>query len=263
MGFTDPINLYPESMFGVAAYLDRIAYSGPTEPTAENLRALHRAHLLAVPFENLDISLGRKIIADEGAILTKVIDLRRGGFCYELNGAFAALLRALGFQVTLLSARVARESGGEGPEFDHLTLRVDLKKAWLADVGFGDSFLEPLRLEPVIEQADPAGRFRLIEDGCRWYMQKGETNGSWNAQYSFSLQPRRLEEFAAMCHFHQTSSESSFTQKRICSRATAEGRITVSEMRLIVTCAGKREERMLSSAEEWSSTLREHFGITF
>jgi N-hydroxyarylamine O-acetyltransferase len=258
-----PITLYPETMLSVASYLARIAYSGPTAATAENLRALHRAHLLSVPFENLDISLGRKIIADESAILTKIIDLRRGGFCYELNGAFAALLRALGFPVTLLSARVARESGGEGPEFDHLTLRVDLKEAWLADVGFGDSFLEPLRLEPGIEQVDPAGRFRLTEHGSRWYLQKSEPDGSWKQQYSFSLQPRRLEEFAAMCHFHQTSSESSFTQKRICSRATSTGRITLSEMKLIVTCNGQREERVLDSAEEWSSTLREQFGITF
>lgn len=93
-------------------------------------------------------------------------------------------------------------------------------------------------------------------------MQKSETNGSWNVQYSFSLQPRRLEEFAAMCHFHQTSSESSFTQKRICSRATADGRITVSEMKLIVTSNGQREERKLNSAEERGSTLREQFGIT-
>jgi arylamine N-acetyltransferase len=124
MGDESPITLYPETMFSVASYLDRIAYSGSTGPTAENLRALHRAHLLAVPFENLDISLGRKIVANESAILAKVIDLRRGGFCYELNRAFAALLQALGFQVTLLSARVARESGGEGPEFDHLSLRL-------------------------------------------------------------------------------------------------------------------------------------------
>jgi N-hydroxyarylamine O-acetyltransferase len=262
MGDESPITLYPETMFSVASYLDRIAYSGSTGPTAENLRALHRAHLLAVPFENLDISLGRKIVANESAILAKVIDLRRGGFCYELNRAFAALLQALGFQVTLLSARVARESGGEGPEFDHLTLRVDLAEAWLADVGFGDSFLEPLRLEPGIEQVDAAGRFRLMEDGSRWYMQKSEPDGSWKQQYSFSLQPRRLEEFAAMCHFHQTSSESSFTQKRICSRATADGRITASEMKLIVTSNGQREERKLNSAEEWSSTLQEQFGIT-
>ncbi len=95
-------------MLDVPSYLARIAYTGPTEPSAENLRTLHHAHLLSVPFENLDIPLGRKIVVNEDAIIHKVVALRRGGFCYELNSAFAALLRALGFQVTLLSARVAR-----------------------------------------------------------------------------------------------------------------------------------------------------------
>jgi N-hydroxyarylamine O-acetyltransferase len=250
-------------MLDVGAYLDRIGYLGPIEATAENLRALHRAHLLTVPFENLDISLGRKIVLEQEAILRKILELRRGGFCYELNSAFAGLLRALGFQVTLLSARVARSDGGEGPEFDHLTLRIDLEEPWLADVGFGDSFSEPLRLEAETEQADPSGTFRLIEDAGHWQMQKRESDGNWRAQYSFSLLPRRLEEFTGMCHFHQTSPDSSFTQKRICSRATAEGRVTVSEMKLIVTCNGQREERRLNSAEEWMSTLQEQFGITF
>ena len=133
-------------MLDLPSYLARINYSGPNESTAKTLRALHHAHLLAVPFENLDIALGRKIITDEDAILNKIVTLRRGGFCYELNYAFAALLRALGFHVTLLSARVARSNGEEGPEFDHLALRVDLGEPWLADVGFGESFLEPLRL---------------------------------------------------------------------------------------------------------------------
>src|SRR3954471_4293403 len=184
MGDESSITLYPETMLSAASYLDRIAYSGPTEPTAENLRALHRAHLLAVPFENLDISLGRKIVADESAILRKVVDLRRGGFCYELNGAFAALLRALGFNVTLLSARVARADGSEGPEFDHLTLLVDLEEPWLADVGFGESYVEPLQLKPDLEQKDPAGTFRLIEIGDRIHMQKLEPDGNWKPQYS-------------------------------------------------------------------------------
>ncbi len=248
-------------MIDSAAYLQRIGYSGPLTPGSDTLRALHRAHLLSVPFENLDISLGRKIVADEAAILRKVVGLRRGGFCYELNGAFAALLRALGFEVTMLSARVARANGGEGPEFDHLALRVDLERPWLADVGFGDSFVEPLRLEPTREQCDPAGTFRLIEDGDRWYMQKKEHDDNWKAQYSFSLHPRRLEEFAGMCHFHQTSPESSFTRKRLCSRATPDGRITLSEMTLIVTQKGRRDERTLSSKEEWTSTLHERFGV--
>jgi len=129
------------------SYLARIGYSGPIAPTTDTLRAIHHAHLLAVPFENLDIALGRKIVVDEDAFVRKVVEQRRGGFCYELNGAFAALLRALGFRVTLLSACVARDVGGEGPEFDHLTLRVDLEEPWLADVGFGVSFVEPLHME--------------------------------------------------------------------------------------------------------------------
>src|SRR6266700_2545218 len=136
-------------MLDVSSYLARIDYTGPTTPTSHTLRAIHQAHLLAVPFENLDIALGRKIVLNEETILHKVVDRRRGGFCYELNGALAALLGALGFQTTLLSARVAKDAGGEGPEFDHLTLRVDLEQQpWLADVGFGASFLCPLRLEP-------------------------------------------------------------------------------------------------------------------
>lgn len=250
----------------VQGYLDRISYAGPTSPRVQTLRALHRSHMFAVPFENLDIGLGRKIVLDQAALLNKVIKLRRGGFCYELNGTFAALLRALGFHVTLLSARVAREKGGEGPEFDHLALRVDLrpegKDAWLADVGFGDSFLEPLRLQTGIEQVDPAGRFRLVQIEERLHMERADEGGNWKRQYSFTLQPWRLEDYAGMCRYHQTSPESSFTQKSLCSRATPEGRITLSGMNLIVTRNGQREERMLGSEEERAAVLQKQFGIT-
>ena len=248
-------------MVDIPAYLARIAYAGTTEATAENLRALHDAHLVAVPFENLDISIGRKILIDEDSVVKKVVELRRGGFCYELNGAFAALLRALGFNVTLLSARVARADGGEGPEFDHLTLRVDLGEPWLADVGFGESFLEPLRLEAGIEQLDPTGTYRLQQQGERLHLEKALPDASWKPQYSFSGQPRQLEEFAEMSHYHQTSPESSFTQNRICTRATADGRITLSEMKLIVTIKGHRTERTLSSESERREILQQDFGI--
>ena len=248
-------------MVNVPSYLSRIAHDGAAETSIENLRALHRAHLYAVPFENLDIALGRTIVADEDRILNKIVNLRRGGFCYELNCAFAALLQALGFRVTLLSARVARTNGGEGPEFDHLTLRVDLEESWLADVGFGESFLEPLRLRSGIEQIDPAGRYRLLEEGGRWYMQQGQPDGNWKAQYSFDLQERHIEDFAGMCHFHQTSPDSSFTKKRVCTMAAPSGRVTLSEMNLIVTTNGVREERELASEEERTSILRERFGV--
>lgn len=248
-------------MLDVPSYLARIAYSGPTMPTAETLRAIHRAHLLTVPFENLDIALGRTIVVDEAAIVRKIVEQRRGGFCYELNGAFAALLRALEFRVTLLSARVSRAGGGEGPEFDHLTLRVDLDQPWLADVGFGDSFLEPLRLEPGTEQEDPAGKFRLQPFGERLQLEKLSPDRVWKRQYSFAQQPRKLQDFAAMCSYHQTSPESHFTQNRICTRATADGRITLSGMKLIVTRNDRREEKMLSSEEERMRVLQQLFGI--
>ena len=248
-------------MFSVESYLSRIKYSGPTAPTAETLRAIHRAHLQTVPFENLDIALGRKIVVDDDVTVRKVVELRRGGFCYELNGAFAALLRAMGFRVNLLSARVARDNGGEGPEFDHLTLCVDLEERWLADVGFGDSFLEPLRMETDREQQDPAGKFRLVSVEERLQLERAETNGKWKRQYSFTLQPRSLQDFKAMSDYHQTSPESHFTQNRICTRAVPEGRITLSGMKLIVTDNGLRKERVLVSEDERVKVLSEQFGI--
>jgi N-hydroxyarylamine O-acetyltransferase len=248
-------------MVDAAAYLNRINFSGSRLPTADNLRAIHRAHLFTVPFENLDIGLRREIPCDENAAIRKIVERKRGGFCYEMNGALAALLRGLGFQVTLLSARVAREDGSEGPEFDHLTLRVDLEEPWLADVGFGESFLDPLRLEIGFEQEQAGKIFRLVEEGERVQLQMREPGKAWKNQYSFTLTPRRLEDFAGMCRYHQTSPESHFTRKRICTRATEDGRVTLADYKLILTRDGKREERMLESEEEWRQALQRYFGV--
>ncbi|HXM23082.1 MAG TPA: arylamine N-acetyltransferase [Terriglobales bacterium] len=248
-------------MLNVPAYLDRIAYDGPIAPTPEVLRNLHRAHLFSVPFENLDIALGRKIVCDEAAFIRKIVERRRGGFCYELNGAFAGLLRAIGFQVTLLSARVPREDGSDGPEFDHLALRVDLDEPWLADVGFGDSFLDPLELRSGAEQSHDGRTYRVVDYGNSLHMERAERDGAWKQQYSFTLTPRSLNDFAAMCHYHQTSPESPFTRKSVCSRATADGRITVAERNLILTRNGIREERLLASDSEWRAVLKEYFEI--
>ena len=178
-----------EDMVSPDAYLERMGYAGVTNPNPETLRALHRAHLFAVPFENLDIGLKRTIPCDADAAVRKIVEQRRGGFCYELNGAFAWLLRALGFQVTLLSARVGRPDGSLGPEYDHLTLRVDLDQPWLADVGFGDSFLDPLRLQPELEQEQESERFRIVEADSRLRVEKHSAQG-WTLEYSFSPEPR-------------------------------------------------------------------------
>ena len=244
----------------VSDYLKRIGYAGSIEPTEEVLRALHRAHMMTVPFENLDIGLRRVIPCDAEAAVKKIVDRRRGGFCYEMNGAFAWLLRQLGFEVMILAARVGRSDGSLGPEFDHLTLRVDLAEPWLADVGFGDSFVEPLRLVSGVEQVEGSTRYRLSENVKGMQLEKLQSE-DWTVEYAFTLQPRELSEFAGMCHYHQTSPESHFTRNRICSRALPDGRITLSGMKLITTRGGKREERALVSEEEWRETLRREFGV--
>src|SRR5215211_5668577 len=131
-------------------YLRRIGYSGPIKPDAQTLRGLHLAHMFSVPFENLDIGLGRPIRLSEEALWEKIVVQRRGGFCYELNGLFAWLLTQLDFDVTYLNARVYNRQGQLGIDFDHLALLVQIPHQsgrWLVDVGFGDSFNEPLDFE--------------------------------------------------------------------------------------------------------------------
>ncbi len=242
----------------IPSYLERLHYHGSLEPTLQTLQALHMAHLLAVPFENLNISLGRAIVLDEAALWTKIVARNRGGFCYELNGLFALALRALGFQVDLLSAAVAASTGGFGPEFDHLTLLVHLEEDWVADVGFGESFRQPLQLRAALVQPQNGGSYRLEREGVFWIYQ--EWDGVWKAAYRFTLQPHELSDFIARCRYQQTSPASHFTQKRLCSLAKPSGRITLSDQCLITTSEGERTERLLSE-QEYQTVLAEQFGI--
>jgi N-hydroxyarylamine O-acetyltransferase len=141
-----------------------------------------------------------------------------------------------------------------------LTLLVGLEQRWLADVGFGDSFREPLLLDERGEQVQGNDSYQLIEADEHLILQRRES-GSWKAQYRFTLEPHQYADFADMCLYHQTSPESIFTQRRACSQATTEGRITVTDKRLIVTHRGEKQERELASHGEWMAALREHFGI--
>ncbi len=247
-------------MIATDLYFQRIRYTGPRAPSLETLRGLHRAHLFAVPFENLDIHLGRPIVLDEDRLFEKIVKQRRGGFCYEQNGLFAAVLRALGFDVTLLEARVSKGDGTFGIPFDHLTLMVQLEDRWLADVGFGDSFLEPLRLDNPGEQIRDEGVFRVAHDGTRGLYTR-RVDGEWRDQYEFYLAPHRLADFAGGCHYHQTSPLTTFTQRRVCSLATPEGRITLSDRKLITTRSGQRDERILPDEAAFRAALHTVFAI--
>jgi N-hydroxyarylamine O-acetyltransferase len=246
----------------IKAYLERINYHGSLAPTAETLRELQVAHLLAVPFENLSIHARQPIVLEDEALFTKIVERRRGGFCYEANGLFAALLRELGFNVAMLSAGVANAEGSFGPDFDHMALMVSLEQRWLVDVGFGDSFREPLRLDERREQVQGNRAYRILPDGSYFILMQRDDGNEWEAQYRFTLLPHEYADYAEMCRYHQTSPQSHFTRARICSRATDEGRITLSEMRFITTSQdGGRQERTLTSQEEYASILREHFDI--
>ena len=246
----------------IRAYLERIDYHGSLAPTAETLRELQVAHLLAVPFENLSIHAGEPILLEDEALFTKIVERRRGGFCYEANGLFAALLRGLGFDVAMLSAGVANTEGAFGPDFDHMALMVSLDQRWLVDVGFGDSFREPLLLDERGEQAQGNRAYRILPDGPHLILTQRDEGGEWEAQYRFTLRPHEYADYAEMCRYHQTSPQSHFTRARVCSRATREGRVTLSEMRLITTSEnGGRQERILTSQAEYAEVLREHFGI--
>lgn len=245
-----------------AAYLQRINYRDPLKPSAETLRQIHLAHLLAVPFENLSIHRDEPIVLSDETLFEKIVHRRRGGFCYELNGLFASLLIELGFKVTKLSAGVADDKGEFGPPFDHMTLLVTLEDRWLADVGFGDSFREPLLLDERAPQVQSnAVAFRIEEAENFLVMSRRAENGDWQPQYRFNLDPHEYDDYGEMCHFHQTSPQSHFTQKRICSRATVEGRVSLSEMQLIITRGGARETTPISE-DQYAKVLSETFGIS-
>jgi N-hydroxyarylamine O-acetyltransferase len=255
-------------MIEVGGYLDRIGYEGAMEPSVEVLRELHRAHLYAVPFENLDIHLGRPIVLEEAALYHKVVEQRRGGFCYELNGLFAALLRALGFEVSLLEAGV-RVGEGEsfGPPFDHLLLAVrcagpEAGGRWLADVGFGEGFLDPLRFAVGQAQEQENGAYRIdAADGDYLLRRQATGGGAWDAEHRFRDTPQRLASFEEMCRYHQTSPDSPFTQRRVCSLATPDGRLTLRDTRLIITQRGRRSEQAIGGEPSFRAALRAHFGI--
>lgn len=244
----------------VDAYLRRIEYDGPRQPSAVALRDLHRQHLFTVPFENLDIPLGAPIELDLELIYDKIVTRRRGGFCYELNGLFAQLLRALGFRVHLLSARVRREDGGFGPEFDHMLLKVDLEEPWLVDVGFGDSFVDPIEFHAGGADHVNGHRYAVLPLGDEWQLLREDEKGR-TPLYAFRDIAFELRDFQGMCVFHQSSPESYFTKSWICSRATPAGRITLANMRLIVSHEGEREEMQLSTPGDLRRCLREFLGV--
>ncbi|MFF3454145.1 arylamine N-acetyltransferase [Streptomyces sp. NPDC002730] len=243
------------------AYLRRIGATRPERADAAALRDLQLRHLRTVPFENLSIHLGEDIVLEEKALLAKIVDARRGGFCYELNGAFAVLLRELGFTVTLLQARAFGDEGRLGIPYDHLALRVetaDSSGPWLADVGFGDHTQHPLALDERGDQRDPAGTFRIAEA-----TEYGDLDlyRDGKPQFRLDMRPRVLADFEAGAWWHRTSPASHFPRSIVCSRLTTKGRITLSGRKLVTTEHGERHEQPLADDAAVLAAYRDHFGL--
>jgi N-hydroxyarylamine O-acetyltransferase len=257
------------------AYLRRIGVEHPAWPTVDVLRELHLRHLQTVPFENLSIHLGEEIVLEEGRLLDKIVGGRRGGFCYELNGAFGALLAALGFDVTLLAARVYGEEERLGVPYAHLALRVRTVDGgdWLADVGFGANSHWPLAFGERGEQRDAGGAFRVIEAGADAAGVRGGGDAAecgdldvlrdGELQYRLEMRPRVLEDFTVGAWWNTTSPASHLVRSLVCSRVTEDGgRITLSGSRLTTTAPdGKKEVAELAGDEEVLETYRKRFGI--
>lgn len=244
----------------VDAYLSRIGLDrSDIRCDLETLRTLQLNHLLHVPFENLDIHWKVPIVLDTDRFYKKIVENRRGGYCYELNGLFNELLKALGYHTHLVSGRVFMGENGFSPDFDHMGIVVKVgDEEYLADVGFGDFAATPLKLDPSSEQFDREGAFyvKLTEQGG--FEIKKLVDGNWKPELLFGRSSHALTEFAQRNEFQQHSPDSHFTKRKICSILTADGRKTVSDGKFIVTKNGLREE---NSIDDFAMVLEREFGI--
>ena len=246
------------------SYLARIGIE-ETDVAAdlESLKLLQRQHLLTVPFENLDIHWRRPIILDDNCFYNKVVGEKRGGFCYELNGLFYELLKEIGFQNKIISARVSKGDGDFGAEYDHLAIITQIgSDEYLVDVGFGSFTAEPLKFAVDVEQQDDNGVFLIRKyDDSYFEVIKKTGDDAWQSEYIFTPLGRDLMKFSEMCQFHQTSPESHFTRGKVCSLMTRGGRKTLTDEKFIETVNGEKKEISVSSAEQFNRILMREFSI--
>ena len=245
-------------------YLKRLGFDRAPSPSIEALRALQRAHLERVPFENASVLRGEPIVPKAANLVAKIVEGGRGGFCFELNGAFAWLLRELGFDVAMMPGRFWSGSG-LGPPNEHLALRVMLDgEPWLVDVGAGYSFLEPLKLVVGPVQDDPTGRFRLSPASgepeaidVEWR----HGDGLWRPHYRFEDRSMGLDAFVEVCEHLRSSPDSPFTRGWICARALDDGWATLDGSHLVVTRDASRLDEILEG-EALDAALEDWFGVS-
>ena len=242
------------------AYLARIGYSGELDTTIETLTALHRAHVLSIPFENLDILLGRPIRLDLESLQAKLVRDRRGGYCFEQNALFAAVLEHLGFAVTGLAARVrwATSAPPRGPTWSSPSTSTGPR--WLADVGFGgDTLLDPVAVRRRRARPQGAWAFRLVDDGDVRVLWGLRAEG-WLDLYAFTDEPQLPVDYEVANHFTSTWPRSPFVTKVIAQRSGLDERWMLIEDELRVERPDGTERWTVASDAERLTILADRFG---
>ncbi len=246
--------------FDLASYFARLGYQGPAKADLPSLQALHAAHLETIPFENVDVLLGRPISLELPVLQNKIVRMRRGGYCFEQNTLFAAALRALGFRVSTLEARVRPPGAASVLPRTHMILQVDIgERAWLADVGFGgDGPLVPVPLDfSISEQA--GGSYRVVQEDDIRVLQLQRRN-AWRDLYSFTLTPAYPIDFKVANHFTSTYPQSPFVKTLTVQIVTPDAR-HVLRGRTYTIQRGDSEETSELTEEEIVPLLRGDFGL--
>ncbi len=245
------------------AYLARVAYQGELRPTSAVLRALHLAHATHVPFENLDIPLGRPIRLDLDSLQAKMVAGRRGGYCFEQNLLFTAVLERVGFRVDKLAARVRYRANSLLPR-THMLLHVEADgRHWLADVGFGaEGLFFPLPMVIGTESRQFHWAYRLVEE-AGYRLLQSRTRDVWQDLYVFSLEPQHLVDYEMANWFVSTHPSSVFRRMITAQLLTPEGRHVLRDRDYQIDRGGEVEARVLTSDEEMLHLLAERFTLAF
>lgn len=247
----------------IDAYLQRIGYVGDLRPSYAVLEALHLAHARHIPFENLDILLGRPVHLDLETLQAKLVRAGRGGYCFEHNLLFAAVLQELGFSVTRLAARVRYRTQQMLPR-THMLLLVDVDGSkWLADVGFG---AEGLLLPVPFGSGQPSRQFlwtyRVVEEPGLWVLQSVH-DGSWVDLYTFTLEPQQQVDYEMANYYTSTHPTSRFVQTLTAQLTLPEARTVLRNRELIVDTGTTVTTRVLAGDAEILDVLAETFGLRF
>ena len=252
-----------ESAIDISAYVARIGYTGPLLPTREALVGLHRAQAYSIPFENLDIHLGRPIALDAASLNRKLLTERRGGYCYELNGLFGRVLRQLGFTVTNLVGRNLIAGTPLRPRAHQLLLVEVDGQPWVADLGFGgNTLLEPIPLLVGLEHRMGFDAYRLQAAPQHNYHVQLLMDGQWQSLYTFTLDEAQPSDYQMMSYFYSNSPDSPFRQQRICARATPEYRASLVDRELKIRRPdGHSTTLVLADDAAYAAALEQYFGI--